>query len=45
VRLYGNVAVMTMKVHNAGALGGKPFDVMKPEIEAGFGKTGAGNAL
>src|ERR1700678_2634072 len=29
VRLYGNVALVTTKVHTAGTFGGKPFDVME----------------
>lgn len=33
VRLYGNVALVTVKVHTAGTFVGKPFDVMERETD------------
>ena len=33
VRLYGNVAWVTTKVHNAGTNNGKHFDVMERETD------------
>jgi len=33
VRLYGNVALVTTKVHLAGQFGGKPFDVKERETD------------
>jgi ketosteroid isomerase-like protein len=41
VRLYGNVALVTAKVHNAGTFGGKPFDVMERETDVWFWKDGS----
>jgi ketosteroid isomerase-like protein len=40
VRLYGNVALVTAKVHNAGTFGGKPFDVMERETDVWLWKGG-----
>ena len=40
VRLYGNVALVTAKVHNAGTHGGKPFDVMERETDVWLWKDG-----
>lgn len=40
VRLYGNVALVTTKVHNAGTSGGKPFDVMERETDVWLWKDG-----
>jgi ketosteroid isomerase-like protein len=40
VRLYGNVALVTTKVHNAGISGGKPFDVMERETDVWLWKDG-----
>jgi ketosteroid isomerase-like protein len=40
VRLYGNVAWVTVKVHNAGAFRGKPFDVMERETDVWIWKDG-----
>ena len=40
VRLYGNVAWVTAKVHNAGAFRGKPFDVMERETDVWIWKDG-----
>jgi ketosteroid isomerase-like protein len=33
VRLYGNVAVVTSKVHNAGTFHGKPYDVLMRQTD------------
>ena len=41
VRLYGNVAMVTMKVHNAGTHNGKPFDVMERETDVWVWKDGS----
>jgi len=41
VRLYGNVALVTTKVHNAGAFRGKPFDVMERETDVWLWKDGS----
>jgi ketosteroid isomerase-like protein len=41
VRLYGNVALVTAKVHNAGTFGGKPFDVMERETDVWLWKDGS----
>ena len=41
VRLYGNVAMVTMKVHNAGTHNGKPFDVMERETDVWLWKDGS----
>jgi ketosteroid isomerase-like protein len=41
VRLYGNVALVTAKVHNAGAFRGKPFDVMERETDVWLWKDGS----
>jgi len=40
VRLYGNVALVTAKVHNAGTHRGKPFDVMERETDVWLWKDG-----
>jgi ketosteroid isomerase-like protein len=40
VRLYGNVALVTAKVHNAGTHSGKPFDVMERETDVWLWKDG-----
>ena len=40
MRLYGNVALVTTKFHNAGTLGGKPYDVLGARPMCGLGKTG-----
>jgi ketosteroid isomerase-like protein len=40
VRLYGNVALVTAKVHNAGTFDGKPFDVMERETDVWLWKDG-----
>lgn len=40
VRLYGNVALVTTKVHNAGAFRGRPFDVMERETDVWIWKDG-----
>ncbi len=34
VRVYGNSALVTFKLHLAGVFGGKPFDVMERETDA-----------
>jgi ketosteroid isomerase-like protein len=41
VRLYGNVATVTVKVHNEGTAGGKPFDVMERETDVWLWKDGS----
>ena len=41
VRLYGNVALMTVKVHTAGTFVGKPFDVMERETDVWLWKDGS----
>jgi ketosteroid isomerase-like protein len=40
VRLYGNVALVTTKVHTAGMSGGKPFDVMERQTDVWLWKDG-----
>ncbi|HVR27014.1 MAG TPA: hypothetical protein VMU26_27285 [Candidatus Polarisedimenticolia bacterium] len=45
MRLYGNIALVTTKLHNAATFGGKPYDVLERQTDGGFGKTGAGNAF
>jgi ketosteroid isomerase-like protein len=40
VRLYGNVAVVTTKVHNAGTTGGKNFDAMERQTDVWLWKDG-----
>jgi ketosteroid isomerase-like protein len=40
VRLYGNVALITIKLDLAGALGGKPFDVLERETDTWVWKDG-----
>ena len=40
VRLYGNVALVTTKVHNAGTFGGQPFDVMERQTDVWLWKDG-----
>jgi ketosteroid isomerase-like protein len=41
VRLYGNVALVTTKVHTAGTFGGKPFDVMERVTDTWLWKDGS----
>lgn len=41
VRLYGNVAWVTAKVHNAGTFRNKPFDVMERETDLWLWKDGS----
>jgi ketosteroid isomerase-like protein len=41
VRLYGNVALVTVKVHTAGTFVGKPFDVMERETDVWLWKDGS----
>lgn len=41
VRLYGNVALVTAKVHNAGTSRGKSFDVMERETDVWLWKDGS----
>jgi ketosteroid isomerase-like protein len=41
VRLYGNVALVTTKLHNAGTFGGKPFDVLERQTDVWLWKDGA----
>jgi ketosteroid isomerase-like protein len=40
VRLYGNVALVTTKLHTAGMFGGKPFDVMERQTDVWVWKDG-----
>jgi ketosteroid isomerase-like protein len=40
VRLYGDVALVTTKVHNAGTFGGKPFDAMERQTDVWLWKDG-----
>jgi ketosteroid isomerase-like protein len=40
VRLYGNVALVTTKLHTAGMFGGKPFDVMERQTDVWLWKDG-----
>jgi ketosteroid isomerase-like protein len=41
VRLYGNVALVTVKVHTSGTFVGKPFDVMERETDVWLWKDGS----
>lgn len=41
VRLYGNVALVTTKLHNAGTFGGKPYDVLERQTDVWLWKDGA----
>jgi ketosteroid isomerase-like protein len=41
VRLYGNIALVTVKVHTAGTFVGKPFDVMERETDVWLWKDGS----
>jgi ketosteroid isomerase-like protein len=41
VRLYGDVAFVTVKVHNAGTFRGKPFDAMERETDVWRWKDGS----
>ena len=41
VRLYGDTALVTFKLHLAGTFGGKPFDVMERETDVWEWKDGA----
>ncbi|HVI10024.1 MAG TPA: nuclear transport factor 2 family protein [Candidatus Binatia bacterium] len=41
VRLYGDTAMVTFKLHLAGTFGGKPFDVMERETDFWTWKDGA----
>ena len=41
VRLYGNVALVTVKVRTAGTFVGKPFDVMERETDVWLWKDGS----
>jgi len=40
VRLYGDIALVTTKLHNAGTFGGKPFDVMERQTDVWLWKDG-----
>ena len=40
VRLYGNVALVTTKIHNAGTFGGKPYDVLERQTDVWLWKDG-----
>src|SRR3984885_1978154 len=40
VRLYGDMALVTTKVHNAGLFNGKPFDVMERQTDVWLWKDG-----
>ena len=40
VRLYGNVAFVTTKLHNAGTFGGKPYDVLERQTDVWLWKDG-----
>lgn len=40
VRMYGDMALVTFKLHLAGTFGGKPFDVMERETDAWEWKDG-----
>jgi ketosteroid isomerase-like protein len=40
VRLYGNVALVTTKLHNAGTFGGKPYDVLERQTDVWLWKDG-----
>ncbi|MGA2050455.1 MAG: nuclear transport factor 2 family protein [Terracidiphilus sp.] len=41
VHLYGNVALVTAKVHTSGTFGGKPFDVMERATDVWIWKDGS----
>jgi ketosteroid isomerase-like protein len=41
VRLFGNVALVTTKLHNAGTFGGKPFDVLERQTDVWLWKDGS----
>ena len=41
VRLYGDMALVTTKVHNVGTFGGKPFDAMERQTDVWLWKDGA----
>ncbi len=45
VRVYGNVALITIKLGLAGVFGGKSFDVLERETDAWVWKDGAGSAF
>jgi ketosteroid isomerase-like protein len=40
VRLYGDMALVTTKLHNAGTFGGKPFDAMERQTDVWLWKNG-----
>ena len=40
VRLFGNVALVTTKLHNAGTFGGKPYDVLERQTDVWLWKDG-----
>jgi ketosteroid isomerase-like protein len=40
VRLYGDMALVTTKVHNAGIFNGRPFDVMERQTDVWLWKDG-----
>ena len=40
MRLYGDMALVTTKVHNAGLFNGKPFDVMERQTDVWLWKDG-----
>ena len=40
VRLYGNVALVTTKLHNAGTFGDKPYDVLERQTDVWLWKDG-----
>jgi ketosteroid isomerase-like protein len=40
VQLYGNVALITIRLHLAGVFGGKPFDVLERETDTWVWKDG-----
>jgi ketosteroid isomerase-like protein len=40
VRLYGNVALVTTKLHNAATFGGKPYDVRERQTDVWLWKDG-----
>jgi ketosteroid isomerase-like protein len=41
VKLYGDMALVTTKVHNAGTAGGKPYDAMQRQTDVWRWKDGA----
>lgn len=41
VRLFGNVALVTTKLHNAGTFGGKPYDVLQRQTDVWLWKDGS----